>query len=128
METVIIQQSEAILLFKSYCILSDVIFVPVDLNDRDVWSDPTVKEVLLCSFIFWQQQRLSPEGAKFCQRYQVTYCTILYSILCRNALLSILKKSIQMVSVLLTEAILLCVIHYSCPYVRRCQSTLIYLS
>eukprot|EP00244_Chara_vulgaris_P003548 TRINITY_DN1657_c0_g2_i2.p1 TRINITY_DN1657_c0_g2~~TRINITY_DN1657_c0_g2_i2.p1 ORF type:complete len:355 (-),score=61.60 TRINITY_DN1657_c0_g2_i2:852-1916(-) len=40
--------------------------------NRDTWSQPTVKEILNGSFVFWQQYDDTPEGRKVCAFYKLT--------------------------------------------------------
>lgn len=39
---------------------------------RDFWSDECVKDMIMCSFVFWQQQDVSPEGRTFISYYKVS--------------------------------------------------------
>ncbi|CAK9064353.1 UBX domain-containing protein 2 [Durusdinium trenchii] len=45
------------------------VFASHTLN-RDVWSDDTVKDVILGSFLFWQRDDKSTEGDQFCHYHQ----------------------------------------------------------
>merc|ERR1740138_2055045 len=45
------------------------VFASHTLN-RDVWSHDTIKEIVEGSFLFWQRDDKSTEGAQFCQYYQ----------------------------------------------------------
>lgn len=40
--------------------------------NRDVWADDTVKEIIRCSFIFWQNYVGVPESDVYMRRYAVT--------------------------------------------------------
>lgn len=39
--------------------------------NRDLWGDETMKNMILCHFVFWQQMDISHEGEKFSSRYKV---------------------------------------------------------
>lgn len=39
--------------------------------NRDLWNEESVKDMILCSFIFWQQLDASIDGSKFMERYKV---------------------------------------------------------
>lgn len=45
------------------------VFASHALN-RDVWSDDTIKDILIGSFLFWQRDDKSAEGERFCQLYK----------------------------------------------------------
>jgi len=45
------------------------VFASHQLN-RDVWSDDTIKDVVIGSFLFWQRDDKSTEGDQFCQMHQ----------------------------------------------------------
>lgn len=40
--------------------------------NRDFWSSADVKDLVLSSFVFWQQLSISQQGAQFIDRYKVT--------------------------------------------------------
>ena len=48
-----------------------VLFYLVGVFGRDVWNDPDMQDIVLSSFVFWQQLEVSQEGALFCQHYHV---------------------------------------------------------
>lgn len=39
--------------------------------NRDFWNDETAKNIIACSFVFWQQQDVSRDGELFISRYKV---------------------------------------------------------
>jgi UBX domain-containing protein 7 len=39
--------------------------------NRDLWRDETIREIIHCSFLFWQQVKDSAEGKLYCERYKV---------------------------------------------------------
>jgi hypothetical protein len=43
---------------------------------RDFWSDACVKDMVSCSFVFWQQLDTSEEGKNFVETYKVTFCFV----------------------------------------------------
>jgi len=45
------------------------VFASHQLN-RDVWSDDTIKDIVMGSFYFWQRDDKSTEGVQFCNYYQ----------------------------------------------------------
>jgi hypothetical protein len=51
-------------------IQSEQVFLSHELN-RDIWSDEGVKSMIECSFIFWQQLDISPQGEMFIRYYNV---------------------------------------------------------
>eukprot|EP01034_Spumella_vulgaris_P024242 gene24242-30561_t len=42
------------------------------LLNRDFWSDESVRDMVLSSFVFWQQSETAEEGAKYVERYKVS--------------------------------------------------------
>jgi hypothetical protein len=46
------------------------------LLSRDFWSDECVKDMVQCSFVFWQKLDVTPEGATYVQYYKVRVCVL----------------------------------------------------
>jgi hypothetical protein len=42
------------------------------LNNRDIWRDEALQEIIMSNFTFWQKLVESEDGKVFAQRYQVT--------------------------------------------------------
>jgi len=38
---------------------------------RDFWSDEGVKDMVWCSFVFWQKMNITPEGETYIAYYKV---------------------------------------------------------
>merc|ERR1719188_2381565 len=39
--------------------------------NRDIWSDETIRDLVLESFLFWQRDDKSTEGEQFCKYHKI---------------------------------------------------------
>jgi hypothetical protein len=73
-----------LLLVASDCLL--VVFALLCLRRRDFWSDECVKDMVQCSFVFWQKLDVTPEGSTYVQYYKVrAYSLASYAVAVRFA-------------------------------------------
>lgn len=56
----------------------DSVFQCHALN-RDFWADESVRDMVQCSFVFWQQMDSTDAGATYSDRYKVPAMTTSYT-------------------------------------------------